>query len=57
MRLPFFDPPSEEIAVVASDLIIRFGLQAVRKPCIWLDFLRKCVLAGIGSSTGWRLAR
>jgi hypothetical protein len=28
MRLPFFDPPREEVAVVASDLIIRFGLHA-----------------------------
>ena len=28
MRLPFLDPPREEVAVVASDLIIRFGLNA-----------------------------
>ena len=28
MRLPFFDPPGEEVAAVASDLIIRFGLRA-----------------------------
>src|SRR6476619_7244228 len=28
MRLPFFDPPREEVAAVASDLIIRFGLHA-----------------------------
>jgi hypothetical protein len=28
MRLPFFDPPREEVAAVASDLIIRFGLRA-----------------------------
>ena len=28
MRLPFFDPPREEVAVVASDLIIRFGFHA-----------------------------
>jgi hypothetical protein len=28
MRLPFFEPPREEVAVVASDLIIRFGLHA-----------------------------
>ena len=28
MRLPFFDPPREEVAVVASDLIMRFGLRA-----------------------------
>ena len=28
MRLPFFDPPREEVASVASDLIIRFGLHS-----------------------------
>ena len=28
MRLPFFNPPREEVEVVASDLIIRFGLHA-----------------------------
>lgn len=28
MRLPFFDPPRDEVAAVASDLIIRFGLNA-----------------------------
>ena len=28
MRLPFFDPPREEVAAVASDLINRFGLHA-----------------------------
>jgi hypothetical protein len=28
MRLPFFDPPREEVAVVAGDLITRFGLNA-----------------------------
>src|SRR3984893_5120016 len=28
MRLPFLDPPREEVAAVASDLIIRFGLHA-----------------------------
>lgn len=28
MRLPFFDPHREEVAAVASDLIIRFGLRA-----------------------------
>jgi hypothetical protein len=28
MRLPFFDPPRDEVAAVASDLIIRFGLDA-----------------------------
>ena len=28
MRLPFFDPPREEVAAVASDLITRFGLNA-----------------------------
>jgi hypothetical protein len=28
MRLPFFDPPREEVAAFASDLIIRFGLRA-----------------------------
>jgi hypothetical protein len=28
MRLPFFDPPRDEVATVASDLIIRFGLHA-----------------------------
>jgi hypothetical protein len=28
MRLPFFDPPREEVAAMASDLIIRFGLRA-----------------------------
>ena len=25
MRLPFIDPPREEVAAVASDLITRFG--------------------------------
>ena len=28
MRLPFFDPPRNEVAAVASDLIIRFGFRA-----------------------------
>ena len=28
MRLPLFDPPREEVAAVAGDLIIRFGLHA-----------------------------
>jgi hypothetical protein len=28
MRLPFLDPPREEVAAVASDLILRFGLRA-----------------------------
>jgi hypothetical protein len=28
MRLPFIDPPREEVALVASDLIVRFGLHA-----------------------------
>ncbi len=28
MRLRFFDPPREEVAAVASDLIIRFGFRA-----------------------------
>jgi hypothetical protein len=28
MRLPFIHPPREEVALVASDLIIRFGLHA-----------------------------
>ena len=28
MRLPFFDPPREDVAAVASDLIIRLGLHA-----------------------------
>ena len=28
MRLPFFYPSREQVAVVASDLIIRFGLHA-----------------------------
>ena len=28
MRLPFFDPPRDEVAAVASDLIVRFGLNA-----------------------------
>jgi hypothetical protein len=28
MRLPSFGPPREEVAAVASDLIIRFGLRA-----------------------------
>ena len=28
MRLPFFDAPRDEVAAVASDLIIRFGLHA-----------------------------
>src|ERR1700722_20261995 len=28
MRLPFFDPPREEVAAIASDLINRFGLHA-----------------------------
>ena len=57
MRLTFFDPPRDEVAAVANDLIIRFGLIRVMKPCFWPDFLSKCVLAGIGGSTGWRLAR
>jgi hypothetical protein len=28
MRWPFFDPPQDEIAAVACDLIVRFGLQS-----------------------------
>ena len=28
MRWPFFDPPKEEIAAVACDLIVRFGMQS-----------------------------
>src|SRR5271165_3855068 len=28
MRLPFFDPTREEVVVVATDLITRFGLEA-----------------------------
>jgi hypothetical protein len=51
MRLPFFDP------AVASDLINRFGLHARDEALFLADFLRKCVLAGIVSSTGWRLTR
>ena len=28
MRWPFFDPPRDEIAAVACDLIVRFGLRS-----------------------------
>jgi len=28
MRLPFFDPTREEVVAVATDLIVRFGLEA-----------------------------
>ena len=28
MRLPFIDPSREEVVAVATDLIVRFGLQA-----------------------------
>src|SRR5271165_4239535 len=28
MRLPFFDPRRDEVAAIATDLIIRFGLRA-----------------------------
>lgn len=28
MRLPFRDPPQDEVAAVATDLIVRFGLRA-----------------------------
>ena len=28
MRLPFFDPHRDEVAAIATDLIIRFGLRA-----------------------------
>jgi hypothetical protein len=28
MRLPFVDPPRDEVAAVASDLITRFGFHA-----------------------------
>jgi hypothetical protein len=28
MRLPFFDPTREEVVAVATDLIMRFGLEA-----------------------------
>ncbi len=28
MRWPFFDPPRDEIAAVACDLILRFGLRS-----------------------------
>jgi hypothetical protein len=38
MRLPFFDPPREEVAAVASDLITRFGLRA-RDEALYLAVL------------------
>jgi hypothetical protein len=38
MRLPFFDPPREEVAAVASDLIMRFGLHA-RDEALYLALL------------------
>ena len=28
MRWPFFDPPKDEVAAVACDLIVRFGLRS-----------------------------
>lgn len=28
MRLPFIDPPQDEIVAVATDLIMRFGVEA-----------------------------
>jgi hypothetical protein len=36
--LPFFDPPREEVAAVASDLIIRFGLRG-RDEALYLAVL------------------
>ena len=38
MRLPFFDPPREEVAAVASDLILRFGHRA-RDEALYLAVL------------------
>ena len=51
MRLPFFDPPREEVAAVASDLIIRFGLHARDEALFLAGLSEQCVLAGIVSST------
>ena len=28
MRLPFIDPPQDKVVAVATDLIVRFGLEA-----------------------------
>jgi hypothetical protein len=36
--IPFFDPPREEVAAVASDLIIRFGLRG-RDEALYLAVL------------------
>jgi len=52
MRLPFFDPGTDEVAAVATDLITRFGLRA-RRLRVWLRLPRKCVFAGTGRSMRW----
>jgi hypothetical protein len=44
VRLPFFDPPREEVAAVASDLIIRFGLHA-RDEALYLAGLSELMCA------------
>ena len=45
MRLPFFDPPRDEVAAVASDLIVRFGLNA-RDEALFLAGLSEQMRAG-----------
>ena len=54
MRLPFFDPPREEVAAVASDLIIRFGFRA-RDEALYLAELSEQMRAR-GNMQLYRLA-
>ena len=54
MRLPFFDPSREEVAAVASDLIIRFGLRA-RDEALYLAELSEQMRAR-GNMQLYRLA-
>ena len=55
MRLPFFDPPGEEVAAVASDLIIRFGLRA-RDEALYLAGLSEQMRARWNRQQPYRLA-
>lgn len=50
MRLPFIDPPREEIVAVATDLIARFGLEA-HGEALYLAELSAHMRAG----KNWRL--
>jgi hypothetical protein len=56
MRLPFIHPPREEVALVASDLIVRFGLHA-RDEALHLAGLSKQMRARWNSQLYQQAAR